>query len=35
MLKEAHRFMVFETRVLKKIFGSGRVEVMSLKENVQ
>jgi len=27
MLKEAHRFMVFEKRVLQRIFGSGRVEV--------
>jgi hypothetical protein len=27
MLKEAHRFRVFEKRVLKRIFGSARVEV--------
>jgi hypothetical protein len=27
MLKEAHRYVVFEKRVLQRIFGSGRVEV--------
>jgi hypothetical protein len=26
-LKEAHRFRVFENRVLKRLFGSKRVEV--------
>jgi hypothetical protein len=32
MLREGHRLMVFESRVLRKIFGSRRNEVAGLEK---